>query len=82
MAKPGETVSEHISDLLEGNDNVGQMGAARAVDVTPGGDREFGLFGQEQSLTVQLFNNDYYVDLLGVEPGTHYGEWLHNDWFA
>jgi hypothetical protein len=48
MAKFTGTVSEHIQDVFASN-NAGQMGTERADDVTPGGDREFGLLGQAQS---------------------------------
>jgi hypothetical protein len=77
MAKFGGTVSEHIVDVFQFN-NAGQMGTERADDVTPGGAREFGAFGQAQHSFVAALNAG---DVAGVEPGTHYGQWLHDDWF-
>ena len=71
MAKFEGTVSEHIQDVFLFN-NAGQMGTERADDVTPGGERDLGQFGQAQSDFVAQLNSDD-----NPFPGQpHYGEWL------
>jgi hypothetical protein len=65
-----------IQDVFDFN-NAGLMGTERADDVTPGGDREFGQFGQEQSDFVVLLTSDD-----NPFPGqSHYGEWLQGFFF-
>ena len=56
MAKFEGTVAEHLADVFDFN-SAGLMGAERATRNTPGGDREHGLFGQEQSDFVALLND-------------------------
>jgi hypothetical protein len=77
MAKFTGTVSEHIQDVFQFN-NAGPMGTERADDVTPGGDRDFGQFGQAQSDFVAQLNSDD-----NPFPGQpHYGEWLQDFFFV
>jgi hypothetical protein len=76
MAKFTGTVSEHIQDVFASN-NAGPMGTERADDVTPGGEREFGEFGQAQSEFVALLNSKDNP-FIG-QP--HYGEWLQDFFF-
>jgi hypothetical protein len=77
MARPQGTVSEHIGDVFEFN-FAGQMGAERAPDVTPGGAREHGEFGQQQSAWVTSLN-DPVTNPVDGDP--HYGQWLQDHWF-
>jgi hypothetical protein len=77
MAKFAGTVSEHIQDVFE-NNSAGLMGTERADDVTPGGEREFGLFGQAQSEFVALLNSEDNP----VEGQPHYGQWLQDFFFV
>jgi Tol biopolymer transport system component len=77
MAKFEGTVSEHIQDVFLFN-NAGQMGTERADDVTPGGERDLGQFGQAQSDFVAQLNSDD-----NPFPGQpHYGEWLQEFFFV
>ena len=77
MAKFEVTVSEHIQDVFLFN-NAGQMGTERADDVTPGGERDLGQFGQAQSDFVAQLNSDD-----NPFPGQpHYGEWLQEFFFV
>ena len=58
MAKFTGSVSEYLEDVFEHQEEAPLMGVERAVDATPGGDREFGEFGQQQSDFVALLNSD------------------------
>ena len=77
MAKFEGTVAQHTADVFEFN-SAGQMGIERATDVVPGGVREHGVFGQEQSAFVAELN------AAAVEPvvDPHYGQWLQDNFFG
>jgi hypothetical protein len=79
MAKFQGTVAEHIADVFLFN-NAGLMGTERADDVTPGGEREHGLFGQEQADFVALLNSGGPVEGVVGEP--HYGQYLQDYFFV
>lgn len=74
MAKFEGTVAEHLADVFDFN-SAGLMGAERATRNTPGGDREHGQFGQEQSDFVALLN-DPATNTFEGDP--HYGQWLQD----
>jgi hypothetical protein len=78
MARFEGTVAEHTADVFEFN-FAGPMGVERATDVVPGGEREHGLFGQEQSAFVAVLN-DAAAD--PVVNGPHYGQWLQDEFFG
>jgi hypothetical protein len=56
------------------------MGAERAPDVSDGGYRDHGVFGQAQSDVVAAINDGGGVGVPGYEAGMHYGEWLQDYW--
>jgi hypothetical protein len=67
------------NDLFDFN-NASLMGAARAPDVSDGGDRDHGVFGQAQSDFVADLNND--AASTGYPAGTNYGEYLQDYFFV
>jgi hypothetical protein len=54
------------------------MGTERATDVTPGGDREYGAFGQAQSEFIAVLNDP---DTNSFAGDPHYGQWLQDYFF-
>jgi len=74
MAKFEGTVAEHIADVFDFN-SAGPIATERATRNTPGGDREHGQFGQEQSDFVAVLN-DPATNTFAGDP--HYGQWLQD----